>query len=167
MNSNTLTTDKHLVVAEVVEIVPKVNAAEVVVVIVHKVRIVKMAKFNVEEEAAVNAEVALMARVVAAEVVADVPKEPKVKEADPKVNAAEEVVAVEADLEQLLSTVRKVPKSSVLNVAVKEVDTKANLARKTIHSIVKMALAVADAVIRKVVTEKATGANQFQSPTKP
>jgi hypothetical protein len=167
VNSNTLTTDKHLVVAEVVEIVPKVNAAEVVVVIVHKVRIVKMAKFNVEEEAAVNAEVALMARVVAAEVVADVPKEPKVKEADPKVNAAEEVVAVEADLEQLLSTVRKVPKSSVLNVAVKEVDTKANLARKTIHSIVKMALAVADAVIRKVVTEKATGANQFPSPTKP
>ena len=167
MNLNTLTTDKHLVVAEVVEIVPKVNAAEVVVVIVHKVRIVKMAKFNVEEEAAVNAEVALMARVVAAEVVADVPKEPKVKEADPKVNAAEEVVAVEADLEQLLSTVRKVPKSSLLNVAVKEVDTKANLARKTIHSIVKMALAVADAVIRKVVTEKATGAKQYPSPTKP
>ena len=167
MNLNTLITDRHLVVEEVVEIVPKVNAAEVVVVIAHKVRIVKMAKFNVEEEAAVNAEEAMMARVVAAEVVADVPKEPKVKEADPKVNAAEEVVAVEADLEQLLLTVKKVPKSSVLNVAVKEVDTRAKLVRKTIHSIVKTALAVADAVIRKVVTEKAIGVNRFPSPTKP
>lgn len=167
MNSNTLITDKLLAVAEVVEIVPRANAAEVVVVIAHKVRVIKMVKFNVEEEAAVNVEVAMMARIVAAEVVVDVPKEPKEKTADLKVNAAEEVVAVEADLEQPLSMVRKVPKSSVLNVAVKEVDTRAKLARKTIHSIVKTALAVADAVIRKVVTEKETGVNQLPSPTKP
>jgi hypothetical protein len=63
--------------------------------------------------------------------------------------------------------VKKVPLSNVLKEAVKEVDTKANLVKKTIHSIVKMALAVADAVIRKVVTEKAIGVNRFPSPTKP
>jgi len=62
--------------------------------------------------------------------------------------------------------VKKVPLSNVLKEAVKEVDTKANLVKKTIHSIVKMALAVADAVIRKVVTVKVTGENQFKSLTK-
>lgn len=62
--------------------------------------------------------------------------------------------------------VKKVPLSNVLKEAVKEVDTKANPVKKTIHSIVKTALAVADAVIRKVVTVKVTGENQFKSLTK-
>lgn len=62
--------------------------------------------------------------------------------------------------------VKKVPLSNVLKEAVKEVDTKANPVKKTIHSIVKMALAVADAVIKKVVTVKVTGENLFKSLTK-
>lgn len=41
-----------------------------------------------------------MARVVVAEVVVVEPKEPRVKVADPKVNAVVEAVAEEADLEQ-------------------------------------------------------------------
>lgn len=100
VNLKALITDKHPAVEEVVEIVPKVNAAEVVVVIAHKEKVVKKTKFNVLEEAVVNAEVVLMARVVAAEVVVDVPKEPKVKVADLRVNAVVEAVAEEADLEQ-------------------------------------------------------------------
>jgi len=100
VNSKALITDKHPAVEEVVEIVPKVNVAEVVVVIAHKEKVVKKATFNVVEEAAVNAEVASMAKVVVAEVVVVVPKEPRVKVADPKVNAVVEAVAEEADLEQ-------------------------------------------------------------------
>ena len=100
VNSKALITDKDPAVEEVVEIVPKVNAVEVVVIIAHKEKVVKKAKFNVVEEAAVNAEVVLMARVVVAEVVVDVPKEQKVKVADPRVNAVVEAVVEEADLEQ-------------------------------------------------------------------
>lgn len=62
--------------------------------------------------------------------------------------------------------VKKVPLSNVLKEAVKEVDTKVNPAKKTIHSIVKMALAVADVVIRKEVTVKETGEKHFKSLTK-
>jgi hypothetical protein len=61
---------------------------------------------------------------------------------------------------------KKVPQLNVLKEAVKEVDTKANPVKKTIHSIVKMALAVADVVIRKEVTVKVTGETQFKSLTK-
>lgn len=74
------------------------------------------------------------------------------------------VVAVEeADPELLFQRVKLVPSSNVLNVVAKEKDTKANLVRRTIHSIAKMVLVVADVATKKEVTVRATGVIEHQN----
>ena len=70
-----------------------------------------------------------------------------------------EVATVEeADLELLFLMVKTVQSSNVLNAEAREKDSKANLVRKTILSIAKTALVVADVVTGRVATERATGA---------
>jgi hypothetical protein len=176
VNSHKSITDKQLVVEEVVEeIVPRENVAEVVVVIVHRenAQNVQKAKFNAEEEAVVNVEMtvnvavaSMVNAVVVVEVVAELLKE-KAMLRDPRVNSAVDVdVVEEVDPEQPSLKVMKELKLNAQNVEDKEADTKESLVKRTIHSIVKMALAVEDVVIRRVAMERETGVKLLPIPTK-
>lgn len=74
------------------------------------------------------------------------------------------VAAVEeADLELLFLMVKTVQSSNVLNAEAREKDTRANLVRRTILSIAKTALVVADVVTKKEATVRATGVTEHQS----
>lgn len=68
-----------------------------------------------------------------------------------------EVVVEEADLELLFLIVKPVLSSNVLNVEVKDKDTKANLVRKTTRSIAKTELVAADVATRREAMARATG----------
>ena len=113
---------------------------------------------------AVNAEIDPKANNAEVVVVEIVLRENAVKVKNAVVVEVATVAAVEeADLELLFLMVKTVQSSNVLNAEAREKDTRANLVRRTILSIAKTALVVADVVTKKEATVRATGVTEHQS----
>lgn len=76
------------------------------------------------------------------------------------------VAVEEADLELLFQKVKLAQLSNGLNAVVKERDSKADLVRKLILSIARMALVAADVATRKEASARATGVKRHLSQRK-